>query len=490
MLKPFLIPVIAAMTVCCAVAGPVPVAEPEPLIPRAIAPGSPTDNEQRRAAELLGSARGALEADDYPLAEELAMQVVTRYPDTSASAPALWVAAQAALERQSYATAAERAELYATLYPEGAAGAAAALELAARARSLIAELEEEDPVSATIGAILPRSGSEHLKEYSELILRGITLAVDQYNQGAETKVRLEVMDDAGNPERAGQLVRDLDRRGALGVVGPLMDAAVGVAARARPDSRMVIVSPTAEFAVTDVQNVYTLGAEDSFGAELLAEHAVAAGLGRAAVLYPQSAEGISQARAFADALNRVGGVLLADMPYEPGTTTFADHLKEILAAEPQSLFIPVAEREVRQIAPQVYYYGLRDVQILGSEAWVSDDLRRVVDPRHLEGTIAATPIYEPSTELGLKDFIVTYEARYRRTLDNLFPALGYDAALLLLAGLDSNSSGREDFALRVAQTLDLRGATGRLTVREGRIVRRPFLVQIQDGELVPVKSSR
>ena len=65
---------------------------------------------------------------------------------------------------------------------------------------------------------------------------------------------------------------------------------------------------------------------------------------------------------------------------------------------------------------------------------------------------------------------------HRRSLTNPVPALGYDAASLALLAL---TSGRADVT-------DFRGATGVLSLHQGTVTRRPFLVRIDGSRLIRV----
>lgn len=341
---------------------------------------------------------------------------------------------------------------------------------------------QEEASSAVLGAVVSQSGSPYLERYGALVLEGIRLAVERHNASGGRPVELVVLDDAGDPARAAQLVAQLEQQGAVGIVGPLLPPAVAAAARARSDTLLAIVSPTAPDEAR-LANVYTLNTGDTRGAEALAAYAVRSGLGSVGLLYPSSPEYRRQARAFRQALVAAGGSVVADVPYEPGTTTFAAAFQTLVEAQPQAVFIPAPERDVRQVAPQVVYYGLQGVQVLGGEAWTSEEVLRQVAARYLEGVVAATPLYRPSRELGWRDFVALYESAYRQSLANPIPALGYDAATLLLTALGGD---REGMARRLAGTAELRGATGVFTIREGSVERRPFLVRIAQGELVPI----
>ena len=467
------------MAAACQTAGPRPAGR-DP-VPPPLSPAGATAQEQREAADLLTQARAALNAGDAVTARRLAEQVVERYPGTSSSSPALLLAARAAYAVGDHAAAVEMAERYAGLLPPGSPDARPALALADSAR---AALDEAAPI--IVGAILPQSGSPYLKQYADQVLEGIRLAAQRDSAAGGRPIELIVLDDAGDPALAAAQVRELERRGAVAVVGPLLGPSLAAAARARSDSSLVLISPTATDVGTGLANVYSLAAADTRGAEALAAYAARTGLHRVAMLYPRTRQ--SQADAFAAALHRLGGRVVTAVPYDSGTTTFGTHLRAIAEAAPQALFVPAPERDVRQIAPQIAFYGLSQlgVQVLGTEAWASEEVRRLVDRRYLDGVVAATPLHKPSPEMGWQAFTERYESTYRRSLTSELPALGYDAVQLLIQALGNDRPPPAELARRVASLAELRGATGILSIRDGGVTRRPFLVRIEAGELIPI----
>lgn len=342
---------------------------------------------------------------------------------------------------------------------------------------------EERAAPVVIGAILPETASPELKQYGDLIRQGIDIALREHARAGGREVELVVVDDAGDPDRAGALVRQLESRGAVGVIGPLLSASLEAAARARSDSNLVMISPTSSEAPR-LRQVYTLNAPDTRGAEALGRYAAQRGFSLMAVLYPRTAEFQAQAEAFKAAATLAGARVTADVPFDPGTTTFARPLQQLRGAAVRAVFIPAAERDIRQLAPQLEYYGLSGVQVLGSEAWVSDEVLGGMQSRVIEGVIAAVPLYRSSPSVAWEEFVGLYEGAYRRTLDNPYPALGYDAARLILTSLPSTRVRALDVARALDRVDDFRGATGVLSARGGSISRQPFLVRVQGGRAV------
>ncbi len=338
-----------------------------------------------------------------------------------------------------------------------------------------------------VGVILPRSGSEYLERYGERVLEGVELAVRADEEANGPRVRLEVIDDGGDAERAVAALQSLERRGAVAVIGPLLPAAVEAAIRVRSDDRLALINPLGSEAV-EAPNAYALNAPDALGAEALARFAARAGLRRVGLLYPRTVEHRRQAIAFSAALQAEGGQVVAEVPYDSGTTTFATQLKTIAEAEPQALFVPAPERDVHQIAPQITYYGLAGagVRVLGGDGWTAESVRYQVAARYLDGVVATTPLLHTSAEVGWNDFVARYEQAHRRSLDGPLPALGFDAMRLVLEALGGGRASADEVARRLREVRGLRAATGVLMVEGGRVVRRPFLVRIEQRALVPV----
>jgi branched-chain amino acid transport system substrate-binding protein len=337
------------------------------------------------------------------------------------------------------------------------------------------------PAAVAVGVIVPASGSELLVQYGDLVLQGVRIAA-----AARPDVELIVVDDRGDANAAAALIADLERRNVVAVIGPLLTEGMAAAVRGRSNPALAILSPTASTPPAgSPPNTYSLNAGDTEGAAALARHAAGAGLTRIALLYPAGAEQRQTVSVFRAALEAAGGRIVSDVSYPAGTTTFAQQMRTIRAANPQAVFIAASDRDIRQIAPQVEYYGLGNVRVLGSEAWTSEEVLRGIPARVLEGVLTVMPLVQTSRTVAWGEFVGRYEAAHRRTLDNPYPALGYDALNLVLAGLET---GRRpaDVARGIAAVRDHRGATGILTVRDGMIVRRPFIVRIENGRPVPV----
>lgn len=338
----------------------------------------------------------------------------------------------------------------------------------------------------TLGLLLPQTGSQYLQQYGALILEGVQLAVDAHEAQGGRPVEIRIEDTAGSAAGADRAVRSLQAAGAVAAVGPLLPEEVSGAVNGRTDLRFAIISPSSPD-VPSGDNAYSLNAGDTRGAELLGQWAVQNARGAIGILHPLGGDGERQSRAFADAVQRAGGSVALRMSYGETTTTFQQQMERLAAAGVQTLYIPAADREIPQLAPQLAYYGLGDVQVLGGEAWTGETLLRTLPTRVTDGVIAATPLLRTDAAVAWSDLVASYEGRYRRSLNHPFPGLGYDATLLVLAAVEQGADDAGDVANEIRELRGVRGATGIISIRDGAVEREPFLVEIQGGRLLKLE---
>jgi len=358
-----------------------------------------------------------------------------------------------------------------------------------RAEAIASGDVEEAQWRPIIGAILPLSGP--LAAYGQAAEEGIRLAIEEYNSRYLDQVTLIVRDDGDRYERDGELVRELERLGAVAVVGPLRTEGLEVAARERRNRDMLIVSPTALENFSFERNTFSLWStveRVTRGARALAAFAVRdLQLQRFGVLYPNTQEGRTQLASFADAVRARGGEIAASIAYEDTATTFQLPLEFLGESRPQAIFAPASSpRMVIQMSPQFSYYGLRGVQVLGDSEWSAPEVMRLVEPRFINGTIISTFLYRSSTSVRFSEFVEMYERKYRKGLgESLVPALAYDATHLILYALPWGYPRRSAIAREFNDIRSVPGATGVFSVENGAVTRRPFLLGVKDRELVP-----
>ena len=370
-----------------------------------------------------------------------------------------------------------------------AALAAGAMESDAQVSRVVLEDRVDEALGITgpvtvLGVLLTRTGAPSLTRFAELVEEGVRAAAQALPLTG--RLQIVVQDDRGTIEGAAAGMRALEQAGAVAVVGPLEGPGLVAAAMARTRP-LPLISPTAPDGGGE-QNVYTLGGFDPAPARALARWARGAGIGRVVLIHPRGGESEAAALAFEDAFRASGGLVLARFLYERGTTYFESQMRGVESLRPDAVVLPLPPEDVPTVAPQITFFGLDtlDIRVLGTEGWLRPEVLGAVAPRHTNGVVAVTREGVGDGSGGLATLTAAYESLFRRTLRSPVPAVGFDAASLLLVALRTGARSPTALAGALERVDDFAGATGRLGVEQGWVVREHKVVCIQDNRLLPL----
>ncbi|MEX1256102.1 MAG: ABC transporter substrate-binding protein [Gemmatimonadota bacterium] len=360
----------------------------------------------------------------------------------------------------------------------------------ARARSLLAgTLDAELNVAAVIGAILPESGSPSVRELAQEIREGIEVALVVEEEATDLRVRFVAMNEQGTLSGVAEAISALESQGVAGVVGPLEEASLGAAARSRSEP-LAILSPTVRMVPDAGPGVFSLTGVDPEAGRALAALVFQQGIRQVVLLHPTSAEILEEVRWFREAYLAGGGTIVRTLTYPVGATSLAAPLGEVASLAPRGLVLILSQQDIETLAPQLSFYGVNTIAgltIFGNEAWVSQSVLQVVPPRHTDGILSVTTwVQEGEFGPGWTDFVQAYEAHFRRTLRSPVSALGYDSARLLLRAARAGG-GTPAGTLRAFQEIrDFEGATGVLSVVDGRVRRSYQPVRLENRRVIPL----
>ena len=448
------------------------------------------------ALQALGRTAEAVAAwlpgPDEPLSEESLSRVEDHVEELTESE------LSELIESEEGLVAPVLAELAFRQYAFGVAGAARrtaarALDYGATGRAqglaegVLAGDVGEFLVVTRIGAILPTSGSPSLRQFADGIQEGIRVALQMFGQaeGIRAATELVIQDSGGDIVGARIAFSAMEASEVLGVIGPLQEGALSEVA-GRVQRPLAVISPTSPVVPEGSTGVYSLSSADPGAARALARYAISSDLYTAVVVYPESSDGAYEARAFSEAFQSSGGLILGEISYPTGATFFEEQLRQAEALLPDVLVLPLPARDVELIAPQVTFYGLDslEIRILGTNGWGEEAMLSRVDTRHTNGVVTASPQPAEGELEGYLRFVEAYESFYQRTLPDLVPALGYDAAALLLEAIRRGASTPGNLLETLETMPGFSGATGRLFVDDGRVVRDHFVGCLQDRQVL------
>jgi branched-chain amino acid transport system substrate-binding protein len=300
-----------------------------------------------------------------------------------------------------------------------------------------------------VGALLPLSGRG--REVGRQLLQGMQLAA--LDEGGP---ELVVEDTAGDPLTATAAVDSLigDQR-VVAVLGPVGSRTTEAAAESTRRAGVPLLSFSASEETTSAgEQVFRFLYSPRDELTALVGKARARGLSRFVILYPDHGYGRTMERLFDQEVAAAGGVYCEGVAYPPGTKSFVEYVRTVLATTCDVvLFADVAD-QVALIAPTfaaedawsiaggaLPEHAEREVHfLLPSPSWSPKLVSRA--QRYLQGALVALPFYGASEATVNQHFRIAYETRYGRP-PQMFAAYGYDAYRMISATLRQGNQTRQ-----------------------------------------------
>ena len=356
--------------------------------------------------------------------------------------------------------------------------------------AVAAEAEAVAPLPPTpaIGVLLPLTG--RFAPYGQLVLRGIELA--RATTPAANGVRFLYHDTAGDGATAERLIDEFaGNPEVLAAIGPLTsgEAPQATARAAARDLPLLLLAPR-DGTTGSARGVFRLALTAEAQVQAVAGHAVQAlGLRRFAVLAPANRQGERYAELFQAEIERLGGRLVIRHSYAPEAVDLREDLQKLAkalhaAGGAEALFLPDDPRQIGQIAPQLGFARLDQLQLLGIASWRTPELTRLAGP-NLEGALLADRFCPDRALPPVATFMAAFRSRYGSDPTS-FDAFGFDSASLLLTTLTNPAvHERAKLAQALAAGLDYTGATGAIRFApDGELSPPLCLLQVQGGAFV------
>ena len=407
-------------------------------------------------------------------------------------------------------------------------------ELSEQARVLRDEISEKTfYFQTTVGCLLPLSG--RYQAYGVRALKGIELAMYQFNSRPELQpIHLIVKDTGSEPDRVVAAMEELVEEKVAAIIGPLVGAEY--AASIAEENGIPIITITQKEKITEIgDNVFRnfLTPEMqvkrlvSFAAEILAVQ-------NFAILYPEEKYGATFMNLFWDEVVQSGGQVVGVESYDPAHTDFADSIKKLvglyyevppelepivrppeeqdplvsreeqdLETEPdedlkeeqepeaivdfEAIFIPDAPTKTGLIIPQLAFYDVEDVYLLGTNLWHHPKLIEMARD-YVQGAIMPDGFFTGSRSPRIRNFVDIFENTYSEK-PGFIEATTFDTAAMLFE-IISRPEVRTRTAIREG-LLDIRdypGVTGLTSFDEtGDALKELSLLQIEGSRFVELE---
>ncbi len=421
-------------------------------------------------------------------------------------------------------------------------------EKTGQAKILLEELEKKSLYQRyTIGCLLPLSGP--YKIYGNKVLKGIELALSQYTDGSgHPTIKMIIKDTESDPQKAVQGVEELYKERVAAIIGPLataMPAAVEAQKRELP-----IITLTQKRDITDVGDyVFRNFITPKMQVKSLVSFAIKElQLKRFAILYPDENYGKTFLNIFWDEVIALGGKVVGAESYNINHTDFADPIKKLVglyydipedlkypqgqvadkeinpnekgkndgagggeaigknesetktaeeekgrgSEDPKAIvdfdviFIPDAPNKAGLIIPQLAFYDIEDVYLLGTNLWHSKKLIKMAG-RYVQNAILADGFYAESTLKVVKDFVDSFEKTYGEK-PGYIEAVAFDTSRMLFEMV-----GRPDIRFRANLKDDLmnlrgfQGVSGTTSFDDhGEAWKKLYLLRIKGEKFVQI----
>ena len=404
------------------------------------------------------------------------------------------------------------------------------------AESLINEINKNAVFNRyTIGCLLPLSGPYQTFGYRAL--KGLELALDQFSsQSDNPPINIIVKDTGADPDKTILALEELYRDQVAAILGPIVS--VDVAARKAQEMGIPIVT------ITQKDNIPKIGDKvfRNFITPKMQVQALTAfmieslGLYRFAILYPDENYGTTFMNLFWDQLLESGGVVVGVEAYEPKQTDFSDPIKKLVGLyyeipddlkpqvvsetkteegvfsenpednpnekataesdeeeEPESIvdfdaiFIPDSPKKAGLLIPQLAYYDIKDVYLLGTNLWHSESLIEIAD-QYVQGAIMPDGFFAGSKSPRVRNFVELFENTFQETPE-FIEAILYDSAMILFKVVSEPSIRfRSEIRDGLLNMNDYPGVTGMTRFDEnGDVLRRLYLLRVKGKTFVELE---
>ena len=375
-------------------------------------------------------------------------------------------------------------------------------------------IKENTGAKIKIGVVLPLTGKLALT--GQRVLQGIQLAVNQLPFQFREKLGLEVRDSGELPIK-GVITELAGLPNVVGIIGPLLSDEVKIAGEVARQYQIPIFSPTASTQGLVDMNPYTFrnALTREIQAKFLAEYSInTLHLRRFAVLHPFEPFGLELKDIFINEVEALGGEVVTVSGYERSQNDFKNQIlqlggveddelikiaREILLNNGQmkdfsdtsllsrpivdmghwsennveklkvslelsydAIFIPGVYDKVGLIIPQLAFYNVTNVTLLGANGWNSPELVKM-GGKHLETVYFVDGYYPDSHQSEVRQFVQEFKTNFGEEPVYL-SAQAFDAANIFIKIIRAGADNRIKMWENLKIVKNFPGVTGKTTL--------------------------
>jgi len=417
-----------------------------------------------------------------------------------------------------------------------------------QAVSLIGEISEKTfYYRTTIGCLLPLSG--RYKTYGNRALKGIEFALAQHNSQPDNEpMQLIIKDTGSDSNRVIMAVGELVQERVAAIIGPMVSA--DYAAAIAQENQIPIITITQKEKVTQIgDNVFRNFLTPEMQVKRIVSYAAdTLGVKNFAILYPEEKYGSNFMNLFWDEVINHGSRVVGVESYDPAHTDFAmpikklvglyyevpEDLKDIvrppveeseIAAEQEkdlkqeagvahaaesaedvdegeqedeeeepeaivdfeAIFIPDAPTKAGLIVPQLAFYDVEEVYLLGTNLWHHSKIVEMAKD-YVQGAIMPDGFYSGSRSVRVRKFVQQFEDTYGEK-PGVIEATTYDTATMIFHIVNRpDVRSRNAIKNELLNIRDYPGVTGLTSFdANGEALKQLSLLQIDGSRFVELE---
>lgn len=374
----------------------------------------------------------------------------------------------------------------------------------------------------TIGCLLPLSGKYKVVGSEALKGIETAMAYFSSIEDAPV-FKIIIKDTMADPEIAKNCVSQLAQEGVSIIIGPMAMVAAETAAVQAQEEQIPLIALTRKESVCEIGNfIFNNFLTPQMQVQTLAYYAFTKlNVNRLAILYPDEKYGVTFKNLFWNEVISLGGEIVGLEEYKAGATDFADSVKKIVGlyytmpkylekieevnekdaflegetneelsdkekfaetvpdeekpgeqsdkknsdGEPESIvdfqavFIPDSAAMVGLMLPQLRFFDIENVYLLGTNIWHSKSLIERAG-RYTQGAILVEGFFAESTRPVVQEFVENFKNLYGEK-PGFIEAVAYDTAMILLNLFSDNKNlSKDNISERLQHVSQFNGVTG------------------------------
>jgi len=359
-----------------------------------------------------------------------------------------------------------------------------------------------------VAALVPRTGQ--LAFFGDRVLKGIQLAAYAYNlKDPDNRVEIVVRDTEGSPEKAIAAINELAPQGIAAAIGPLLSKEAEAVAPVLAKFQVPAITPAASgpgigaLSPWLFRNAFT----NTSQAAATVQYVLGRGLKRFVIFYPDDPYGKDLVRLFTRDLERKAEIL-ASVAYDPGTKDFGPFIRKLIEIDLRSQKVPIPDDDqerkrlfevyqpsfdalylpgyadrVGLLIPQLVFYNMGGIALIGSNNWHAPELLERAD-RHAENAVFPDGFAPENPDPAVRSMVEAYRSAYQEEPDVL-AAQAYDAAQMIFSLIRSGKDTPAAIKDGLLNLKDFPGVSGTTTFPgNGEANKKLFFITVQGGKFV------